>query len=227
MRKIGLTLLVSAMAAFPHTAFAQDAATADDYVCAFTGECDDEQANETSQPTATTPEGGRVSASRGFSLSTSTPNNAGNTARRPAPQARPSGQQARPSAQQAARNTARAPRVISRQPGRVDLSLSFGLGSASLSPAAQAQIRAFAEALQRPQLATMRVAIEGHTDSSGTRATNISLSQRRAQAVADYLVSQGVSRNRLDVRGYGYDRPLEGTRASDPDNRRVEAVRVS
>lgn len=220
MRKIGLTLLVSAMAALPHAAFAQDAATAEDYVCAFTGECADEQADETPQPNSTTPEGGRVSASRGFSLSTNTPSNAGNTARRPAPRARPS-------AQQAARNTVRAPRVISRQPGRVDLSLSFGLGSASLSPAAQAQIRAFAEALQRPQLATMRVAIEGHTDSSGSRATNISLSQRRAQAVADYLVSQGVARNRLEVRGYGYDRPLQGTPASDPDNRRVEAVRVS
>lgn len=221
MRKIGLTLLVSAMAALPHAAFAQDAATADDYVCAFTGECGDDQAEETAAPTSatTTPEGGRVSASRGFSLSTSSPN-AGNTARRPAPRARPS-------AQQAARNTARTPRVISRQPGRVDLSLSFALGSAALSPAAQAQIRAFAEALQRPQLATMRVAIEGHTDSSGSRATNISLSQRRAQAVADYLAAQGVARSRLDVRGYGYDRPLEGTRASNPDNRRVEAVRVS
>lgn len=220
MRKIGLTLLVSAMAVLPHAAFAQDAATADDYVCAFTGECANEQAEETAQPTATTSEGGRVSASRGFSLSTSTPNNAGNTARRPAPQARPS-------AQQAARNTARAPRVISRQPGRVDLSLSFGLGSAALSPGAQTQIRAFAEALQRPQLATMRVAIEGHTDSSGARATNVSLSQRRAQAVADYLVAQGVARSRLEVRGYGFDRPLQGTSASNPENRRVEAVRVS
>jgi outer membrane protein OmpA-like peptidoglycan-associated protein len=219
MRKIGLTLLVSAMAALPHAAFAQEPATADDYVCAFTGECADDAADDAQPTTATTPEGGRVSASRGFSLSTSSPSS-GNTARRPAPRARPS-------AQQAARNTARAPRVISRQPGRVDLSLSFGLGSAALSPAAQAQIRAFAEALQRPQLATMRVAIEGHTDSSGSRATNISLSQRRAQAVADYLVSQGVARNRLDVRGFGYDRPLEGTRASDPENRRVEAVRVS
>lgn len=220
MRKIGFTLLASALAALPHAAFAQNA-TADDYVCAFTGECADDQAEETAGPTSatTTPEGGRVSASRGFSLSTNAPS-AGNTARRPAPRARPS-------AQQAARNTARTPRVISRQPGRVDLSLSFGLGSAALSPTAQAQIRAFAEALQRPQLATMRVAIEGHTDSSGSRATNISLSQRRAQAVADYLVSQGVARNRLDVRGFGYDQPLQGTRASDPDNRRVEAVRIS
>lgn len=222
MRKIGLTLLVSAMAALPHAAFAQDAATADDYVCAFTGECADDAAEEAAPPNATTPEGGRLSASRGFSLSTTSQgsSNAGNTARRPAPRARPQ-------AQQAARNTARTPRVISRQPGRVDLSLSFGLGSAALSPSAQAQIRAFAEALQRPQLATMRVAIEGHTDSSGSRATNISLSQRRAQAVADYLVSQGVARNRLDVRGFGYDQPLQGTRASNPENRRVEAVRIS
>lgn len=107
MRKIGLTLLVSAMAALPHAAFAQDAATADDYVCAFTGECADDAAEEAAPPNATTPEGGRLSASRGFSLSTTSQgsSNAGNTARRPAPRARPQ-------AQQAARNTARTPRVI-------------------------------------------------------------------------------------------------------------------
>ena len=52
------------------------------------------------------------------------------------------------------------------------------------------------------------------------------LSQQRAQAVADYLVSQGIAANRLEVRGYGFDRPLPSKYAS-PENRQVEAARIS
>jgi outer membrane protein OmpA-like peptidoglycan-associated protein len=88
-------------------------------------------------------------------------------------------------------------------------------------------VRAFAEALKRPQLADVRVRIEGHTDSSGGRALNRTLSQRRAQAVADFLTSQGIEPGRLEVQGYGYDRPLPGRPASAGENRRVEAVRIS
>ena len=55
----------------------------------------------------------------------------------------------------------------------------------------------------------------------------MTLSQRRAQAVADYLVSQGIAANRLEVRGYGFDRPLPGKNAAAPENRRVEAARIS
>lgn len=221
MRKFGLALLACSMATLPVAAYSQDAASPDEFVCAFTNDCPDQAAAE--QPENTTgpqrnANGGRIGeADRSFSLSTS---GNSNTTRRPTP--RP-----RTAASQTARNTARAPRVVATQPGRVNLSLSFGVGSASLTSAAQAQIRSFAQALQRPQLASMRVAIEGHTDSSGSRASNISLSQRRAQSVADYLVSQGVARNRVEVRGYGFDRPLPGRRASDPSNRRVEAVRIS
>ena len=65
------------------------------------------------------------------------------------------------------------------------------------------------------------------TDSSGSRAINVSLSQRRAQAVADYLMGQGVAQGRLEVRGFGFDRPLPGRPASARENRRVEAVRIS
>ena len=78
-----------------------------------------------------------------------------------------------------------------------------------------------------PQLVNMRFRIEGHTDSVGTRASNLALSQRRAQSVADFLVAMGVGRERLEVIGYGPDRPLPGTRGSAGENRRVEAVRVS
>lgn len=218
MRKIGLTLLLCSIAAVP--AVAQETATPDDFVCAFTNECTEAQASDdASQAPAVNANGGRIGeADRSFSLSTS--GNANTTRRQPrtTPRATP---------RNTVRNVARTPRVVATQPGRVNLSLSFNLGSASLTPAAQAQLRSFAQALQRPQLATMRVAIEGHTDSSGSRAANVALSQRRAQSAADYLVAQGVARNRLQVQGYGPDRPLPGRRASSPDNRRVEAVRIS
>jgi outer membrane protein OmpA-like peptidoglycan-associated protein len=217
MRKFGLTLLVCGVAALPYAALAQETATPEDFVCAFTNECEDAQAADDTAAPQQNATGGRIGeADRSFSLSTS-----GNTnARRPAP--RP-----RATPRNTARNTARAPRVVATQPGRVNLSLSFGVGSSALTASAQAQLRSFAEALKRPQLSSMRVAIEGHTDSSGSRALNVSLSQRRAEAAADYLVAQGIARNRLEVHGYGFDRPLPGRSASDPDNRRVEAVRVS
>jgi outer membrane protein OmpA-like peptidoglycan-associated protein len=106
---------------------------------------------------------------------------------------------------------------------RADLMIGFELNSARLSPVGIASARVFAQSMLRPELAGSRFVIEGHTDLRGGRALNMDLSQRRAQAVADFLVAQGVDRSRLTARGLGPDVPLPGHRASDPDNRRVEA----
>ena len=103
--------------------------------------------------------------------------------------------------------------------------LTFPTGSAQLTPQARSEARAFAQAMQAPQLAGMRFAIEGHTDSVGSRESNLQLSQRRAQSVVDYLVSQGVSRDRLEAQGYGFDRPKAGLTPKAAGNRRVEFVR--
>jgi outer membrane protein OmpA-like peptidoglycan-associated protein len=215
MHKLGLSLLITSMALVPYAALSQEASapTADDYVCALTGECPDEPAES---PDAAQPGSPRVSATRGFSLSRPTPT-------QPAAKATPT---RRTTQRQTTRTTVRATRPV-QQPGRVDLRLAFGPGSSALSSAAQTQVQAFAEALRRPQLANVRVRIEGHTDSSGGRAVNQVLSQKRAQAVADYLVSQGIASGRLEVRGYAYDRPLPGRPASARENRRVEAARIS
>lgn len=51
--------------------------------------------------------------------------------------------------------------------------------------------------------------IEGHADERGTREYNIGLSERRATAVRDYLVSQGIAGTRLRTIGYGKERPIE------------------
>ncbi len=218
MRKLGLSVLLMSMVAIPYAALSQEseAPSADDYVCALTGEC----AEEPAEPQAAEPSGTpRVSATRGFSLSRPTP--------APATTRPKATTTARTQRQTAATQRRQQTRPVAIQPGRADLRLAFGPGSSSLSSTAQAQIRAFAEALRRPQLANVRVRIEGHTDSSGGRAINVTLSQRRAQAVADFLVAQGIPQSRLEVRGFGYDRPLPGRPASARENRRVEAVRIS
>jgi peptidoglycan-associated lipoprotein len=52
------------------------------------------------------------------------------------------------------------------------------------------------------------ILIEGHADERGTREYNVALGARRATAVVNYLISQGVSAARLDSRSYGKERPV-------------------
>jgi OOP family OmpA-OmpF porin len=71
---------------------------------------------------------------------------------------------------------------------------------------------------------SLSVLIEGHTDAVGSDAYNQRLSERRAETVREYLMSQGVSASRIETRGYGESHPIadnesETGRAS---NRRVE-----
>lgn len=66
--------------------------------------------------------------------------------------------------------------------------------------------------------------LEGHTDSDGPKASNQLLSERRANAVRDYLITNGVSAQRLVAAGFGEDYPIDAntTRAGKKNNRRVE-----
>ena len=68
--------------------------------------------------------------------------------------------------------------------------------------------------------------IEGHADEQGTREYNLALGERRANAVREYLVSQGVSGSRLRTVTYGKERPLEAcsTEACYSKNRRAVTV---
>ncbi|MFO1519571.1 MAG: OmpA family protein [bacterium] len=75
---------------------------------------------------------------------------------------------------------------------------------------------------KNPQI--KRVKVEGNTDSIGSDAYNQKLSQRRAEAVVDYLVNKGISRARLEPVGYGKSRPIatNKTAAGRAQNRRTE-----
>ncbi|MDI7269328.1 MAG: OmpA family protein, partial [Myxococcota bacterium] len=70
----------------------------------------------------------------------------------------------------------------------------------------------------------IRIEIQGHTDSQGRYEHNVNLSQRRAEAVRNYLTGAGVAADRMVARGYGPDVPIADnrTRAGRTANRRVE-----
>ena len=68
------------------------------------------------------------------------------------------------------------------------------------------------------------LSIEGHADERGTREYNLALGQRRAESVANYLVANGINRNRLITKSYGEERPLSlgSNNTAWSKNRRVE-----
>jgi len=86
----------------------------------------------------------------------------------------------------------------------------------------------------RKQAAWMRkkskvsVSVEGHADERGTREYNLALGERRANAVKDYLMTYGISGNRISVISYGKERPVNS--GSSPlawsQNRRSVTVKV-
>jgi OOP family OmpA-OmpF porin len=73
---------------------------------------------------------------------------------------------------------------------------------------------------------SLRIVIEGHTDSVGTDAYNQRLSERRASAVRSYLIAQGIEASRISTKGYGESKPKASneTAAGRAQNRRAEVI---
>ncbi len=71
---------------------------------------------------------------------------------------------------------------------------------------------------------SLRVEIDGHTDSTGSAAFNQTLSEQRAKAVLEYFVSKGISRGRLTAKGFGPRNPVASNATAEgrAKNRRVE-----
>jgi len=106
-----------------------------------------------------------------------------------------------------------------------NLLVSFEYASARLSTEAKVNLREFAKGIADPELASAVFVIEGHTDGIGSLNYNQRLSEDRAQAVSEFLVSLGVGRDRLKTVGYGKTRPAVAD-INDPSNRRVESKLV-
>jgi outer membrane protein OmpA-like peptidoglycan-associated protein len=102
----------------------------------------------------------------------------------------------------------------------------FAVDGAELQPGALRELDRIADFLERqPQ---SELIVEGHTDDQGDTAYNLALSERRARAVADHLIAQGVAPDRMRVDGFGESRPIapNDTPAGRQQNRRVEVLVV-
>jgi OmpA-OmpF porin, OOP family len=161
-----------------------------------------------------------VGKTRGFSLAAPAASPAGPSA--PKAAARPaSGGKKVASVPRPAQAVAPTPPPAGR-----DLLITFANASATLTSQARANAKVFAQAANTPQLQSARFAIDGHTNAVGGRDYNLNLSRARAQALVDYLASLGLDRSRIDVNGYGFDRPINAANPRAAENRRVEARRV-
>lgn len=102
----------------------------------------------------------------------------------------------------------------------------FGLDQHDLAPEARTTIEQQAQFLaQQPSL---DVVIEGHADERGTREHNLALADRRANAVADYMIALGVSPERIKTVSYGEERPavVGSNESAWAQNRRAVTVIV-
>lgn len=112
-------------------------------------------------------------------------------------------------------------------PKAVSMELTFEFNSARLTGEATQILDNLGGALQSQKLKDDAFRIEGHTDSKGSAAYNLRLSQRRAQSVKDYLVGRlGIESNRLETVGKGEEEPIDPKDPENPANRRVQIINL-
>ena len=100
--------------------------------------------------------------------------------------------------------------------------LMFKINSSEISNSYKSDLNSAAEVFVKyPET---NIVIEGHTDDSGEEGLNLALSEKRAKAVAAYLISKGVAENRLTTKWYGETQPKypNDSEANRQKNRRVE-----
>ncbi|GHT78346.1 hypothetical protein FACS189464_1640 [Bacteroidia bacterium] len=107
--------------------------------------------------------------------------------------------------------------IMAHLPGEV-----FAFDSYELTPEAQAAMDYVAGWLSRH--ANIHIKLEGHTDNTGSAAYNQKLSERRAKAMCDYLITKGIASERLSYQGYGFTKPKADNETEEgrQKNRRVE-----
>jgi outer membrane protein OmpA-like peptidoglycan-associated protein/tetratricopeptide (TPR) repeat protein len=98
----------------------------------------------------------------------------------------------------------------------------FETSSSKLKPTSYAELGRLTLLLNENP--TLKIEISGHTDNQGGKAVNLKLSKDRAKAVVDFLVTEGVSTERLDFKGYAFNQPIadNATKEGRSQNRRVE-----
>jgi outer membrane protein OmpA-like peptidoglycan-associated protein len=107
-------------------------------------------------------------------------------------------------------------------PGSFDRTVNFAFDSADLTADARKELHEVAKCLTDPSTINLDIVINGHTDAVGSVDYNQTLSERRAEAVRQYLITQyGIAPSRLAAKGYGKSQPLLPSDPTNGVNRRV------
>jgi outer membrane protein OmpA-like peptidoglycan-associated protein len=110
----------------------------------------------------------------------------------------------------------------------VNLYVNFAFNSAELTSDARITLDRLGYALIDDRLRTFSFMIEGHTDAKGGAEYNQRLSERRAEAVRQYLIDQfAIAKSRLAAQGFGKTRLLDASRPEDGVNRRVQVLNMT
>lgn len=110
-----------------------------------------------------------------------------------------------------------------KEPRFVLSGVEFDTAKATIRPESLPRLDSVVEYMTHKKSA--RIEISGHTDNKGNAKTNKTLSEKRAQACRDYLISKGIDGSRIQAVGYGDERPIapNTTEEGRQQNRRIEA----
>ena len=103
--------------------------------------------------------------------------------------------------------------------------ITFDVNKSTIKPESMGFLNSFIKFLQENK--TLKLEIDGHTDSDGDDASNQKLSEARANAVKTFLVSAGIDASRLTAKGFGETKPVadNNTLEGKAMNRRVEFIK--
>lgn len=98
----------------------------------------------------------------------------------------------------------------------------FDSGKSTLRPESEPELANLLKFMT--EIPTLKIEISGHTDNVGSAAVNKKLSEARAKAVVDYMITKGVATDRMTYKGYGFDQPVASndTAEGKQQNRRTE-----
>jgi outer membrane protein OmpA-like peptidoglycan-associated protein len=118
--------------------------------------------------------------------------------------------------------------VPSEQSNSVNMYINFAFNSAELTSDARITLDQLGNALHDSRLDAFSFVIAGHTDAVGGAEFNQKLSERRAEAVRNYLVTQfSIASERLSAKGYGKSQLLDPEHPEDGVNRRVQVINAT
>lgn len=110
---------------------------------------------------------------------------------------------------------------------QITVDIQFQLDSAAILPSSFRTLGVIADSLHYPTLLESTFLVVGHTDASGGRKHNLDLSQQRADAVRDALVTTfGISPKKVFAVGLGEEQLLDRRKPDSPRNRRVQLINI-